>query len=84
MRQNNWGGVNEWIEKSAMKWAAEVEVTDDCTGEPRLIFGADGFKPQPKLSSGPWVGRGTVEVPVGTWKIEHIDALLKSKLKGQE
>ena len=84
LRQQSFGGVNEWIENSALKWSAEVEVVDDCLGEPRIVLGAEGSKAQGKHGSGPWVGKGTIEIPIGSWKIEHIDALLKSKLKSQD
>ncbi len=67
---SQWGGVNEFLEKSASKIDA-LNVIDDPTSPPTLFLFNDGQTFDEGIS-----------ISVSAFKIEHLDALLKLKLRG--
>lgn len=100
---STWGGINEWLEKSAKKWEERgVAVVDDCEGEPFLSLTDEGeaeagtapakAKGRAALASlfgggaaarkarSPAASSGSASMPVGTWKVEQVDAFLRQKL----
>lgn len=93
------GGVKEWLDKSATKFADRVEIVESFVSTPTLVLKTDddadendgattskGKKAKAKKSRGSGfdnlfgVGEGSA-INIGSWKIEHIDAFLVSKLK---
>jgi hypothetical protein len=64
-----WGGVNEFLEKSASKIDA-LTVVDDPRSAPTLYLFNDGQTIEDGISIG-----------VSAFKIEHLDKLLKLKLR---
>lgn len=66
------GGVNEFVEKSAARYSG-LKVADAQVHEPTLQF---------TNSSGSGGGSKPLSVAVGSWKMEHIEALLARKLAG--
>ena len=70
-----WGGVKEFLEKSASQFSA-LSIVDDPTMAPTLQLRDDSEEDE-----GP---AGGISISVAAYKYEHIEALLKAKLRGAD
>jgi len=89
MMLQQFGGVNEWLEKSASKWQGRVEVQETFNNYPVLYFrnSEDEVNDSTSTSSTKKAKKSRSSntnngqyINIGSWQIEHIDNFLKLKL----